>query len=434
MDFQKSNSFEEDNHIKNYNSVFSIVELPNNSFFLGIAPNIANDENDLNPLNINILTNNELALKKKSRTESFPSDVNIENFEVIEEPSSMGIKPSFSKKPKRKNILEEENENIYENSPNYFLGPFYSNILKNEEPKSGPSGVNINNFNAIEEPSSMGIIPSFSKKSKKKNILEKENEDIYENKKNIFNVFNLFNPRGAVESQELNQKLKLIRDEINQIINMKAKIGNNDKFKITNENKKKKNSKSNRKKKPDDIRKKIKSRFLKALRIVINKKLKKANSEKEFDFLPQCFVCAITRQKNDISVLNMNFKELMSTDFFTKYNLKVDINKNLLEEKTTKKLLKKKRGPTCPDRDKYKKNVEVIKYLEENKKVSEKTNFEIISKMKFSEMFAEYLKSKEFEEDIWKLKYETKEDEEYIKDYIIKAYEFIKYFSKSGKI
>jgi hypothetical protein len=189
-------------------------------------------------LNINILTNNELTLKKKSRTESFPSDVNIENFEVIEEPSSMGIKPSFSKKPKTKNILEEENENIYENSPNYFLGSFYSNILKNEEPKSGPSGLNINNFNSIEEPSSMGITPSFSKKSKKKNILEKENEDIYENKKNIFNVFNLFNPRGAVESQELSQKLKLIRDEINQIINMKAKIGNNDIFKITNGKKK----------------------------------------------------------------------------------------------------------------------------------------------------------------------------------------------------
>jgi hypothetical protein len=196
----------------------------------------------------------------------------------------------------------------------------------------------------------------------------------------------------------------------------------------------KKKTKSNRKEKPDDIRKKIKSRFLKALKIVINKKLKKAKSEKEFDFLPQCFIKAITRQKNDISVLNMNFKELMSTDFFTKYNLKVDINKNILEEKKTKKLLKKKRGSTCPDRDKYKKNVEVIKYLEGNKKVSKKTNFEIICKMKYSEMFEEYLKSKEFEEDIWKLKYEAKEDQEYIKDYIIKAYDFIKYFSKSGKI
>ena len=65
MDFLKNNSFEEDNHIKNSNSVFSIGELPNNSFFLGIAQNIANDENDLNPLNINILTNNEQTLKKK---------------------------------------------------------------------------------------------------------------------------------------------------------------------------------------------------------------------------------------------------------------------------------------------------------------------------------------------------------------------------------
>ena len=121
----------------------------------------------------------------------------------------------------------------------------------------------------------------------------------------------------------------------------------------------------------------------------------------------------------------MSFKELMSTDFFTKY--KINENKN-------EKMLKRKRGLTCPDRNKYKKNVEVIKYLEGNKKISEKANYNAISKMKFSEIFDEYLKSKEFEEDIWKLKYEDKEDQEYIKDYIIKAYDFIKYFSKSGKI
>ena len=302
----------------------------------------------------------------------------------------------------RKSCSLEENEDI---------------SIKNNEEKDNSSGQNFDCEN-----------PLIEKKEKENQELEEKNL-INNNKKNdfdfaakkaIFNVFNLFNPRGAVKSQEINKKLKNIRDEINEVIYNNQKKLINDKFKKTNE----KLIKKSRKGKPDDLRKKIKARFLKALRIAINEKLKKANSEKEFDFLPQCFVCSITKQRNDKNILNMSFKELMSTDFFTKY--KINENKN-------EKMLKRKRGLTCPDRNKYKKNVEVIKYLEGNKKISEKANYNAISKMKFSEIFDEYLKSKEFEEDIWKLKYEIKEDQEYINDYIIKANNFINHFSKSGK-
>jgi len=48
--------------------------------------------------------------------------------------------------------------------------------------------------------------------------------------------------------------------------------------------------------------------------------------------------------------------------------------------------------------------------------------------MTFTDLFNEYLKSNEFEEDILKLK--EKENNEYINDYIIKAFNFIKYFSQ----
>ena len=52
--------------------------------------------------------------------------------------------------------------------------------------------------------------------------------------------------------------------------------------------------------------------------------------------------------------------------------------------------------------------------------------------MTFSDLYNEYLKSKEFQEDILKSKKEEKESEEYINDYIVKANDYIKYFSNLG--
>jgi hypothetical protein len=48
--------------------------------------------------------------------------------------------------------------------------------------------------------------------------------------------------------------------------------------------------------------------------------------------------------------------------------------------------------------------------------------------MKYSELFNEYFISKEFEEEIYKLKQE-KENDKYIKNYIIKSKNFINFFS-----
>ena len=50
--------------------------------------------------------------------------------------------------------------------------------------------------------------------------------------------------------------------------------------------------------------------------------------------------------------------------------------------------------------------------------------------MTFKDLFKEYLKSEEFEREIEKLK-DEKNNVNYIKDYIIKAFGFINYFSKS---
>ena len=197
-------------------------------------------------------------------------------------------------------------------------------------------------------------------------------------------------------------------------------------MKIFNVSKKEKEKiikvKRKRKHKPDDIRKKIKARFLKALRYRMNEELKYANSEKYFDFLPQCFICEITKKKNK-PILNMTLKDIMSTDFFEKYK-KINDGDNTLNNS----MLNKKRK--CPDKVKYENNKEVMKYLKNNEEIKKSFNFDIIGDMTFSELFYEYLESKEFEKDILALKIEEgKENYEYIKEYIIKAYDFIKDFS-----
>ena len=66
--------------------------------------------------------------------------------------------------------------------------------------------------------------------------------------------------------------------------------------------------------------------------------------------------------------------------------------------------------------------------MEKNENIKKKINFDYIKGMTFGELFKEYLESREFEKDILKLK--QKENPEYIKNYIIKAYTFIEYFSE----
>ena len=139
-------------------------------------------------------------------------------------------------------------------------------------------------------------------------------------------------------------------------------------------------------------------------------------------YLNILFICEITKKKNK-SILNMTLKEIISTDFFEKYK-KINDGDNTLNNS----MLNKKRK--CPDKVKYENNKEVMEYLKNNEEIKKSFNFDIIGDMTFSELFYEYLESKEFEKDILALKIEEgKENYEYIKEYIIKAYDFIKDFS-----
>ena len=165
--------------------------------------------------------------------------------------------------------------------------------------------------------------------------------------------------------------------------------------------------KHKRKQNADNIRKKIKARFLKALKNRVNDKLKLAGSNYFIKFLPLNFVKNITKKFNK-SILNLTFKEIFSNNFFEgEESQNIGINNN-----------------------NYKYNAFVLNYLEKNKIISKKINFNIIKNMTYSEIFKEYFLSREFELEITNLKKYEKEKDLYIKNYIIKANDFINFFSQ----
>ena len=184
------------------------------------------------------------------------------------------------------------------------------------------------------------------------------------------------------------------------------------KFKISKVETKNKSSnrlKHKRKYKPDDIRKKIKARFHKSIKNIINDNLKKAGSKHFFSFLPQIFISSIARETNH-QVLNLNYRELLQKDFVS------DIDENKYKNKNV-------------DYSKYKNNLRVLEYLDNNPEICKNSGFDIISRMKYRDLLDEYFKSDEFDKAIYKLR-EEKEEEDYINEYINKAKNYVKFFSE----
>jgi hypothetical protein len=338
-----------------------------------------------------------------------------------EEPQHLCLQNYFLKSLNKidlnENIIDENNEknnfNIIEQKPL----DWEKNSLNQQKIE-----IDINNNLDENEEEEEGVINDKRKNYETSNILpetERPNPNLF--RVYSSNDFNIFHPGGNVEFY------KQIKEEINdQLIEIqeddKKKLCNKNKFKIYKEKnkrtKKKNKEKKKRKEKPDDVRKKIKSRFFKATKNRINQMLKSAKSEEFFDFLPQSFICNISKQRNK-GIIDMTFKEIMSQNF-GEDDIQMDNDKN--------KMLQKKR---MPDRKKYENNVKVLKYLEKNDDICKKSNFNVVGNMTFREIFNEYLKSEEFEKEIEKLKIEDNSDK-YIKDYMIKAFSFIIYFSSSN--
>ena len=102
--------------------------------------------------------------------------------------------------------------------------------------------------------------------------------------------------------------------------------------------------------------------------------------------------------------MKMNLQEIFETDFLKEYNNKDKDKKTKNKEKTKKKEKTKENIDNNIDQQKkvddilykYKRNKEVIEYLENNPKISKKAEFDIIKNMKYKELLDAYFKSFEF--------------------------------------
>ena len=131
----------------------------------------------------------------------------------------------------------------------------------------------------------------------------------------------------------------------------------------------------------------------------------------------------------------MTLKELMTTDFSEEYQKKVK-NKSMLNKKRDRdkreEKISKEEKERNPNYKKYQNNKNIIQHLENNQQIGKGISFEKILKRTFSDLFNEYLESNEFEEDVLDLLEEDDVNPNYVIEYIIKAIEFIEYFSKSN--
>ena len=312
------------------------------------------------------------------------------------------IKDNSNSKSLSKNLaflpgLPQNSNNGFDSINNYF--PYLINNYAKEDSSSQTQLNNIPN-NAII-PVSHPINIKF-KINNSGNVSTNSNEDP------SYALQNLQKPE--IRNNQAKFKIKENAKFKKRKIFKKFKICHIEYQKIQKDKDKEKSSnklKHKRKYKPDDIRKKIKARFHKSIKNIINENLRKAGSKKLFTFLPQVFISSIAREKNRC-VLNLSFRELLQKNFVNDVDEKKYKNRNV-------------------DLSKYKKNLSVLEYLDKNPEICKNSGFDIISKMKYSDLLEEYFQSDEFERAIYKLR-EENEDEDSIKEYINKSKNYVKFF------
>ena len=354
--------------------------------------------------NFNFDENKELNILYDSNSLEFTENFNkifpINQFNeiIIDNESEYIIK---DKDKSNNNINKDENKGITFDKSKTKINNHLSEISSNLY-SFGPNSFN-NSVNILSENKDNNIIiPQIENiKSKKENnniFLCKKRKMFYINSPGNFQIFNsgIYDKSSRKIIDEVLEDLYQNKiDKMNSGAMCQSRTQKKYKKKVKNIFKRKENS--------DNIRKKIKARFLKVLRNNVNEKLKIAGSKKLFKLLPQKFITNISKEKNK-PILNLTFKDIFSKNFCEK-------------------------GKECgPDLQKYHHNLIVLNYLEKNKNISEKSNYNNFKNMTFNQIFDEYLKSKEFEIEIASLKQE-KESDKYIKDYIIKASDLMNFFS-----
>ena len=342
--------------------------------------------NDNSFCDINIFEDSLFFKHKESKSDYFEyeqiNDAKMKIFDIVKEKKNCKIQRNIDSngKPPENHINEIKDFYNKEKNCNKFTSILFY------DSKRLFSGIDKNNTNAITD-------------------ITNQNKDNYflGKKRNLFKIerhkdFSIFNYGDYdIDVRKMIQEIMDNSNKVNFMVDAKSEKKNT-KIKIKDVQTRKENA--------DNIRKKIKLRFLKHLRNVVNERLTSAGAKKKFKFLAQKFTSDITREKNK-AVLNLSFKEIFSKNFWEGFTLNEENNSDLLN---------------------YYHNISVLEYLEKNKEISEKSNFNIFKDMKFYQIFNEYLKSREFEMEIASLKKE-KENDKYIKNYIIKARDLIDFFA-----
>ena len=81
----------------------------------------------------------------------------------------------------------------------------------------------------------------------------------------------------------------------------------------------------------------------------------------------------------------------------------------------------------------YRNNILALEYLDKNKELSKKSNFDVFKDMKYFELYDEFLKSKEFEIEVLKQNKENKENKNYQERYIELAINLIDFYLSPKK-
>ena len=172
--------------------------------------------------------------------------------------------------------------------------------------------------------------------------------------------------------------------------------------------------KKSRKEEEDNIRKKIKTFFHRYLRKVTNTKLEKAGSKYLFESFPQIFVTDITLKTN-IEVMDLTYEQLFDYTYNQAYNDdKRDKGKDYIHRRKATAMKK------------YKRNIEVLEYLNKNEKTNEESGWEIIKNMKYIDLLKAYFNSNEFQQSVEEIS--EKETNAYINSYIYFASTYVDFF------
>ena len=280
-----------------------------------------------------------------------------------------------------------------------------ANIIQNNSTTHTNSNLNYNSINNMNN--SINLLDNLSFKQSNNSLF---NTDYFNNSNNNKLIEPKFFDDSKTELDNMLLKKAFSITKLKESAKFKQrKIFNKFKIsKVETKNKSINRLKHKRKYKPDDIRKKIKARFHKSIKNIINENLKKAGSKHLFSFMPQIFISSIARGTN-YQVMDLKYRELLQKDFLN------DIDENKYKNKNV-------------DYSKYKNNLYVLEYLDNNPEICKNSGFDIISQMKYRDLLNEYFKSDEFDKAIEKLRQE-KEEEDYINEYINKAKNYVKFFS-----